>query len=248
VTINDKLAAAAASIGYMPDAQIRESMDDLQAEHRRRSALTGARHRADTDSLDLDWAAYQLASQYHDAGDLDGAARWYRLAAANDFADAAFRLGAVLEILAARLADSTEPGCYSTSQRQELALVCDAARWYAEAYGAGDPEAAERLDGMISRHDTRRPRAPRRPADPPPGRCTQGGLDAVINGGDLITATDHFRQCTACQREFLALGGLLPPPARPATHSQAASARDPYAKDPRGPDLPNAVPSCHRGA
>lgn len=95
---------------------------------------------------------------------------------------------------------------------------------------------------MIGRHDTRRPPAAGHVADPVPAgpvlaagpvpaagpaaeRCELGGLDAVINGSDLITATTHFGQCIACQREFLSLGALLPPPARPAAQSQAASVK-----------------------
>jgi hypothetical protein len=57
------------------------------------------------------------------------------------------------------------------------------------------------------------PAAPKRAA--PGDACDRGGLAAVLEGSDLATATEHFRQCTACQREFVSLGGLLPDP-RPA--------------------------------
>jgi len=40
--------------------------------------------------------------------------------------------------------------------------------------------------------------------------CTDGGLAAVLAGQDLTEASAHFRRCTACQREFLDRGGLLP--------------------------------------
>jgi TPR repeat protein len=203
------LAAAAATIAAMPDAAIAERLAALEAEHRDRTALASARLRATLDCLELDWAAYELARQHDEAGRLDEAARWYRLAAANDFADAPVRLGRVLEMLAQRAAGED-------ARRAELALVSEAARWYAEAYGAGHPEAAERLDGMIGNHDTRRPL----PADPHPAQsgqgaaqpdgCERGGLAAVLDSSDLVTATEHFRQCTACQREFVGRGGLLP--------------------------------------
>ena len=214
MTIDDRLATAAASIGTMPDATIAWRLEELEARRRQRSGLLAARRTAEADSLDLDWASYQLASQHDEAGNLDAAARWYRMAAGNDFADAALRLGRVLEMLAVRRAESTGGPSRYASQRDELALVSEAARWYAEAYAAGYAEAAERLDDMISCHDTRRPRAaaPLPAADPQANCCEQGGLDAVVNGGDLITAMRHFRRCTACQHEFLRRGGLLPQP------------------------------------
>jgi hypothetical protein len=232
VSIDDKLATAATSIGSMPEDSVTEHLGQLEAAHRRRDSLAAARHQSEVDSLDLDWAAYQLACQHDDAGDLAAAARCYRMAAANDFADAALRLGTVLEMLADQRAASTEPGYYA-SQREQLALVSDAARWYAEAYAAGHPEAAERLDGMISRHDTRNPHARDQVMKAPglaPERCQQGGLDTVLNGSDLTTATTHFRHCTACQYEFLDLGGLLPTPQTRTTHCQAISSPGPAAE------------------
>jgi hypothetical protein len=225
VTVDELLDAAAASVTCMPDAVTAQRLEELEAERRRRSGIACARHRAELESLDLDLAAYQLARQYDDSGHLDAAARWYKMAAANDFADAPLRLGRVLEMLAQRVASAGSG--YYTSRREELALVSEAARWYAEAYGAGHPEAAERLDGMISNHDARRPRAtePTPAADPVPAPdpqadiCGQGGLDKVVNGSDLVTASAHFRQCTACQREFLRRGGVLP---QMRGHSQSA--------------------------
>jgi hypothetical protein len=212
VSITGKLAAAAASIASMPDAEITRRLDCLETTHRSRSALERARHGAELDSIDLDWAAYQLARQHDDAGELAAAARWYRVAAANDFADAALQLGKALEALAIQCTAVAGAGYYA-AQREELALVSDAARWYADAYGAGHPQAAERLDNMISSHDARRPRPT--PAEEPVSadeHCRQGGLNAVVNGSDLTTAAEHFRHCVCCQNEFLHLGGLLPAP------------------------------------
>ncbi|HEU5416632.1 MAG TPA: hypothetical protein VFV41_02990 [Streptosporangiaceae bacterium] len=199
MSVDDQLAAAAAAIAAMPEAAIAGRLAALEAEHRGRSALASAQLRATLDCLELDWAAYELARQHDEAGRPDEAARWYRLAAANDFADAPVRLGRVLEMLAERAAGD---------RRAELALVSEAARWYVEAYGAGHPEAAERLDGMIGDRAGRR----RPPAEPPAAGecCERGGLAAVLEGSDLLTATEHFRRCTACQREFVSRGGLLP--------------------------------------
>jgi TPR repeat protein len=225
MSIDDQLAAAATSISSMPDTILRARLDDLEAEHRQRSRLAGARRSAAVESIELDWAAYQLGCHYDDDGDLEAAARWYRMAAASDFADAALRLGCVLDMLASQRTATGGPG-YSRSEREALVLVSEAARWYAEAFAAGHPEAAERLDGMISRHD---PEHPIPPAPPPPaastaaGNCREGGLDAIINGSDLITAMTHIRHCTACQREFVSRDGLLPVPESRGSQEDPAS-------------------------
>ena len=223
MSIDDQLAAAATSIVSMPDSILRTRLDDLEAERRHRSRLAGARRSAAVESVELDWAAYQLGCHYDDQGDLEGAARWYRMAAASDFADAALRLGCVLDMLASQRTATGGPG-YSRSEREALVLVSEAARWYAEAFAAGHSEAAERLDGMISRHDPEHPRppAPAPVASTAAGSCREGGLDAIVNGSDLITAMTHFRHCTACQHEFLSRDGLLPTPETRGTQQDPA--------------------------
>lgn len=228
MSIDDQLAAAAASITSMPDAILRVRLDDLDAEQRHRSRLAGARHSAAMESTDLDQAAYQLGCHYDDQGDLEAAARWYRMAAASDFADAALRLGCVLDMLASQHTAAAGPG-YSRSEREALVLVSEAARWYAEAFAAGHPEAAGRLDGMISRHDPEHPIPPAPPqaASTAAGNCPEGGLDAIINGSDLITAMTHIRHCTACVREFLSRDGLLPTPETRGSQEEPASAVHP---------------------
>lgn len=90
MTVDELLDAAAASVTCMPDAVTARRLEELEAERRRRSGIASARHRAELESLDLDLAAYQLARQYDDSGHLDAAARWYKMAAANDFADARY--------------------------------------------------------------------------------------------------------------------------------------------------------------
>ena len=169
-----------------------------------------------------DQAAYQLGCHYDDQGDLEAAARWYRMAAASDFADAALRLGCVLDMLASQHTAAGGPG-YSRSEREALVLVSEAARWYAEAFAAGHPEAAGRLDGMISRHDPEHPATGPSPvASTAAGSCQEGGLDAIVNGSDLITAMTHLRHCTACQHEFLSRDGLLPTPETRGTQQDPA--------------------------
>jgi hypothetical protein len=213
VSIVDRLASAAAKMASMPDADLRLAMDRLDGEDRQRTGLQRARHSVAVESVNLDWGAYELACHYDDAGDLEAAARWYRAAAANDFADAALRLGCVLDMLASRCAATVSPG-YSSSEGESLVLVSEAARWYADAYAAGYSEAAERLDGMISRHDPDHPQPRAEPAKASQNEasCQAGGLDTIVNENDLITAMSHFRHCSSCQAEFVERGGILPTP------------------------------------
>jgi len=218
VTINDRLAAAAAALGSMPAEEVKRQLQRLEDEHRRRGDIGRARHSADIDAVHLDWAAYQLAREHDDAGDLAAAVRWYRMAAVNDFSDAALRLGKVFERLAIQHAERHRLG-HHASRHEELRLVSEAARWYAEAYGAGHPEAAGLLDAMIGQHDPGRPPAtvsrpgpvpPTTPAGAAAPPCARGGLAAVVSGNDLSIAIAHFRLCTLCQREFVRSGGILP--------------------------------------
>jgi TPR repeat protein len=229
MTVNDHLAAASADISSMPEPEITRRMDDLLAKHRARTGSDAARHAAEFDTADLDWAAYELARHYEDTGDLATAARWYRLCAASDLGDAALRLARVLDQSARQRATSPQVSPFA-SQRHELALVSDAARWYIEAYGAGHQEAAEDLDEMISRHDIRRPECNRNdpPAEQPAPRqgCSHGGLDTIMAANDLAGATAHFQQCTDCQREFLRRGGLFPYTDRRTPRNRSNEIRD----------------------
>ncbi len=208
----EDLAAAAATIRSMPKALISQRFAQLEAERQRRSDFSAASQETELDSVQLDEAAYRLASEYHARGKLREAARWYQTAALNDYADAALQLGYVLEGLAEKYIDS--PGSPQVV-REELALVEEASRWYAEALGAGYfEEAAERLDIMIPRHHPGRPRpAPADPPRPPELRadpCDQGGLRAVNERSTVETAALHVRHCEACQHELLAGSGILP--------------------------------------
>lgn len=204
VTIEERLADASATMALMPGHAVRDRLRQLEAEYRRRSGFERARRNVELDTIELDWEAYELAGKHEEAGNLTAAARSYRLAAANDFSDAALRLGWVLDQRASQV-----------PQREELTLVAEAARWYVEAYSAGYPEAVELLDAMVSRSDRDRPRDPVSlgrmacPSDPPSQPCGDGGLDAVLGSRELDLAVAHFLQCTPCQHEFIAHGGLL---------------------------------------
>jgi hypothetical protein len=82
---------------------------------------------------------------------------------------------------------------------------------------------------MISRR--RRPDRAAYPAPVPPELCELGGLLTVLGSNDLATASLHFGHCTACQREFVRRGGLLPvrqltapPDSHPVSVTPAAEA------------------------
>lgn len=208
----EDLYAAARTIRTMSSTTLNQRYSRLLAERQQQTDFTTASQDTDLDSTQLDEAAYQLGCQYHGLGRLTDAARWYRAAALNDYADAALQLGYVLEASAERYLDSPAS---PPAEREELNLVVEAARWYAEALGAGYfEEAADRVDPLISRHDPTRPRpSPSNAAATPaaePARCPQGGLQVVNQQCAVEVAAEHIRHCTACQQELLDHGGMLP--------------------------------------
>jgi hypothetical protein len=212
VVSEEDLVAAADTIRHMSKTELGQRFSQLETERQRRSDFCAATQDTDFDSTQLDEAAYRLACQYRAEGKLMEAARWYRTAALNDYADAALQLGYVLESLAEKYIENA-----GTSQvrRDELTLVEDASRWYLEALSAGYfEEAAQRLDSIGTRHNPNRPRpAPLDPAARPaagPEPCDQGGLEVVNKRCTVAVAMDHIARCLACQQELLARGGLLP--------------------------------------
>jgi TPR repeat protein len=170
----DDLRAAADTIDEASEAELQRKLDKLKEAANARTELEVLRQQGELDSLELDQAAYQLAGQAVEDGDLTSAARWYRVAAMNDFADSPLKLAQVLGTLADECL--AKPKSRVTS-RDEMNLVSEAARWYASAYAAGDFEAANLLDELIARHDPTRPRACATPA---------GALDEM----DLVADSD----------------------------------------------------------
>ncbi len=200
------------TIGDLPAADLDRRLRQLKDRRRDRDGLTELRQLAELDVAELERAAYQLARKYQDDGNLTEAARWYKVAAVNDFADANLELAKVLD----RLADGHLDGPASRySSREELDLVAEAARWYGTAYAAGHPEAADLLDALIARHDPSCPRAVvadghlhvQVAATAP--ACSLGGLAEVMQCR-LTAATVHIGTCRACQNELLDHGGILP--------------------------------------
>jgi hypothetical protein len=256
ITEND-LRAAAATIGDMPAADVERRLRQLKDRRRARTSLAELAHLAEQDLAELEQAAYQLARRCDDEGDLAAAARWYRVAAANDFADASLELAKVLDRLA--VGQRNHPNAPG-SERTELDLVSDAARWYGAAYAAGHPEAADLLDDLIARHDPRRAReggareggareggardggareggardGGARDGGAPAGHVQGRPCDPCPLGGltevmqcQLTVASAHIGTCRSCQKELLAHGGILP-----AVHRNAVrSAERPLGRD-----------------
>jgi hypothetical protein len=216
VITEDDLLVAAQAIGDMPACDVDDRLARLRRRRQQRAELAGFADQADLDAAELEEAAYQLARRYADDGNLTGAARWYRVAAARDFSDASLELARVLDRMAGRLLHTPVS---AASMREEMDLVSEAARWYGAAYAAGHPEAAELLDELISRHDparerTERPEYRHQAAGAAPAlACSLGGLMQVMRC-QLTVATEHIGYCRFCQQELLDHGGILPVPAR----------------------------------
>jgi TPR repeat protein len=85
--------------------------------------------------------AFGLGLLYESEGDLDQAARWFRLAAESDRPGAAVRLSAVLN----RLAD--ERGDTASEE-----LLAEASRWLSEGLDTTRPDAIGMITDMLDRH------------------------------------------------------------------------------------------------
>jgi hypothetical protein len=227
----DDLRAAAETIDQTSDAAVQRKLNQLKEARKARTSLEVLRQQAELDSLELDQAAYQLASQSADDGDLPSAAHWYRVAAINDFGDSPLKLAKVLDSLAATYLTKPES---RMATREEMDLVSEAARWYAAAYAAGDIEAAELLDNLVARHDPTRPRA--RPnlvavkaeTDPSKSACALGGLRNVM-ALQIAESTAHCGSCRSCQNELIELSGGK----HPATPTLAPAPADDPSTPPR---------------
>lgn len=185
------LADAASAIASMPEEEFAVGLGDVEEEFRRRQGddIVRARHASFVESLELDRAAYELARRHEADGELGEAARWYRIAAGNDHADAALRLGRTLDRLA------------GTRARGDLALVTEAAQAYAEAYAAGHPEAADRIDEMLAGFRPEPEPEPR----PRCGRVRDVRADQVLSEEQIRELSRHAARCTTCLAEFAGL-------------------------------------------
>ncbi|TDC13741.1 hypothetical protein [Actinomadura bangladeshensis] len=185
--LDGALADAASAIASMPEGEFAVGLREVEEEFRRRQRddIVRARHASFVESLELDRAAYELARRHEADGNLGEAARWYRIAAGNDHADAALRLGRTLDRLA------------GSRGREDLSLVTEAAQAYAEAYAAGHPEAADRIDEMLAGF---RPE-PRARC----GRVRDVPADRVLSEEEIRELSRHAARCTTCLAEFAGL-------------------------------------------
>jgi TPR repeat protein len=196
------LRAAAATVGQMPDRGLQDRLNQLKRARASRTPREVLRQQAELDSLELDQAAYQLASQAHTDGNLPEAARWYRVAAINDFADAPFKLATVLDALAAKYLARPD-------MREERGLVTEAANWYLMAFLAGDLEGLDPLDGLIARLDEQADMSLTTTDDDPYSHvCALGGLKSVAQLR-LAEATAHCSSCPSCKAELIKLRTLM---------------------------------------
>ncbi len=195
------LRAAADTIGQMPGAELQDKFNQLKRAREGRTRREVLRQQAELDSLELDQAAYKLASQAHADGNLAEAARWYRVAAANDFADASLRLATVLDSLSARSLSRPD-------MREERGLVTEAATWYLAAFLAGDLEGLDPFDSLIARLDEQDDASLAEDDDSQARTCELGGLRNVA---DLqpAEATAHCHSCRPCKAELIKLRPLM---------------------------------------
>ncbi|MGH3387312.1 MAG: hypothetical protein ACRDOO_00360 [Actinomadura sp.] len=250
MNLDDILAEAAAAISRMPEADFAVSLEQLEAEHRRRQGddIARARHAAFLDSLELEQAAYELGRRHDEEGNLGEAARWYRVAASHDYADAALRLGEVLDLLAGRCARQADVDS-NQAQRDELRLITDAAQAYSEAYSAGYTEAADKIDEMLAAVARRQASPPRRTVPTETVELTRPCSyvrdftpeNGVLHDKEIQRLSQHAAQCLSCMEEFIILVRAA------ASATPAGTVTDPFtgAGPPARPS-PESARALHR--
>jgi hypothetical protein len=194
----DFLSAAARTIGQMPEDAIQSKFAQLQQMSKACTEREILRKQAEADSLDGDEAAYQAGLMY-ESSDLEKAARWYRVAAVNDFPGASLKLAMVLAGLAAE--------CHRREETHaEEALVEEASDWCIKACAAGEfaegeTEAFDLMEELNERLGPDwRQAAPDPGNGPAAGRCTRGGLAKVIALPNPAME-EHLKSCNSCRDE-----------------------------------------------
>jgi hypothetical protein len=196
----DFLAAAARTIGQMPEDAIQSKFAQLQRMSKACTDWEIIRKQAEADTADGDEAAYQAGVMY-ERSDLQKAARWYRVAAVNDFPGASLKLAMVL---AAQAAECRTRG----ETHAEEALLEEASDWCAKACAAGElVEGEPERDAFDLMEELNERRGPDwRQAEPDPdsgpaaGRCTRGGLAKVITMPSPAME-EHLLSCSFCRDE-----------------------------------------------
>jgi RNA polymerase sigma factor (sigma-70 family) len=150
------------------------------------------------DSVEGDEAAYQ-AGLIHEKIDPEKAARWYRVAAVNDFPGASLKLAVVLAALA------TECRARGETHAAE-ALVEEASDWCIKACAAGEfvEGETEPFDLMEELNQRLGPdwrqAEPDLDSGPAADRCTRGGLAKVTRLPNRIME-EHLKSCSFCRDE-----------------------------------------------
>jgi TPR repeat protein len=195
VTAEDALHAAARTIGQMPEADIRSKFAELQAARKARTGRELYRQAAEAASVELDEAAYRAAVVHEEAGDLESAVHYYRLAAVNDFPGAMLRLALTLDNLAAEHQAEGDTAVAEALHEESR----DAA---AKAFAAGEVGASDLMEDLDASLDPTRP-APS-PAFPEPTECVLGGFFNVTRF-DSAKMAEHWQSCRSCQAELAEL-------------------------------------------
>jgi TPR repeat protein len=191
------LRAAAGSIDQMPSTELQRALRQLKERRNARTQLEVLHQQTELASLDVgDEAAYQLACEAEDKGDLARAAQWYMAAALNDFGDASLKLAMIFDALAEKQfnAQGGNPGT-----REELDLFSEACRWYADALAAGEAEADELLEKLIDRHFGRSRPSPTGPSAHPPQERSGSALQHQRPLSDRMTPGPDSSQAAGLQ-------------------------------------------------
>jgi hypothetical protein len=197
--VPDVLTAAAGTIGEMPREAVQSKFAQLQ---QMRKALTEReiiRQQTETDSIEGDEAAYQ-AGLMHEKSDPKQAARWYRVAAENDFPEASLKLAKVLAALA------VEHRAKGEDQAAE-ALIEEASDWWVKACAAGEfaegeAEDFDLLEELNARLELARREAESGSGGPEGSQCVHGGLAkamAMLPNQKAVEA--HLNACGSCLAE-----------------------------------------------
>jgi hypothetical protein len=194
----DFLSAAARTIGQMPEDAVQSKFAQLQQTSKAYTEREIIRQQAEADSVEGDEAAYQAGLMY-EKSDPEKAARWYRVAAMNDFPGASLKLAMVLAALAAE--------CRARGETHaEEALVEEAKDWCINACAAGEfvegeTEAFDLMEELNERLGPDwRQAEPDSGSGPAAGRCTHGGLAKVIALPNRAME-EHLKSCSSCRDE-----------------------------------------------
>jgi hypothetical protein len=208
--VPDVLSAAARTIGEMPKEAVQSKFAQLQQTRRALTEREIIRQQAEADSIEGDEAAYQ-AGLMHEKSDLKKAARWYRVAAVNDFPEASLKLAKVLAALAV---DHRARG----EEQAAEALIEEASDWWVKACAAGEFAEGEAEDFDLMEELNARLELARREAESGSGgqegsQCTHGGLaKAIAMLPNQKAVEEHLNSCGSClnEKERAARGASAP--------------------------------------